>query len=88
MLSCLENGKLTGWFRIMSKFCFEVVSELSAKKLKHDNGNKKHIGKRSTVQNLRQKSPNNWVNLTAGSSVALIASKFSGRRRLPLALAV
>jgi len=42
---------------------------LAAKKLNHDNGNKKHIGKRSTVQNLRQKSPNNWVNLTAGSSV-------------------
>jgi len=30
----------------MSKFSFEVVSELAAKKLKHDNGNNKHIGKR------------------------------------------
>ena len=29
---------------------------------------------------------NNWVNQTAGSSVALIAVKFSGRRWLPLAL--
>jgi len=28
----------------------------------------------------------NWVNQTAGSSVALIAVKFSGRRWLPLAL--
>ncbi len=33
------------------------------------------------------KKPNKRVNLTAGSSVALIAVKFSGRRKLPLALA-
>jgi hypothetical protein len=30
--------------------------------------------------------PNNLVNQTAGSSVALVAVKFSGRRWLPLAL--
>jgi len=33
------------------------------------------------------KMANNWVNLTAGSSVALIAVKFSDGGRLPLALA-
>jgi len=32
---------------------------------------------------IKQKTPNNWVNQTAGSSVALIAVKFSGRRWLP-----
>jgi len=60
----------------MSKFSFGVVSELAAKKIKHDNGNNKHKAHWQVFNSskLRKKSPNNWVNQTAGSSVALVAA--------------
>jgi hypothetical protein len=38
------------------------------------------------VAERKRTTDNNWVNETEGSSVALIASKFSGRRWLPCAI--